>query len=266
MPHHPFESARSDGLHLQNAGPVCDIIDTGSPKGCRYALREPVDGQLSHNNTSLPAHLRRRSARGLLQGLAPYTTTWRGRVGLRATDAADLQPLFNARPLGYLGADVAASLVAPPALLPNGSLSQGGLTTIWLFGDTLLGRSLPLQGQRVAAGYFIHNSVALVPRSRRVQPEDVRFVWGGGQLLGPQAPRDEPCPRAVFRVPGAPVDECSDDAGAYVWVCGAYTCACGVKPGLSCFHRVSTTCLLRPIALPFPLPPPLQPTSGPSWA
>ncbi len=139
----------------------------------------------------------------------PQTTLWRERVEMTASEALDLQPLFDARPVGYGGADVAASFRAPP-LDGDGAKPH----TLWLLGDTFLGRVDTDKGQRLP-GYFVHNSVATVPvwrdPGREADPGQVAF-WHNVSAAG--------CPASLFRHPSelraGAENECHE-GGEYLW-------------------------------------------------
>jgi hypothetical protein len=134
-----------------------------------------------------------------------------GRVEVTANEALDLQPLFDARPLGYGGADVAASFRAPP-LDGDG----GAPHTLWLLGDTFLGRVEKGKGQRLP-GYFVHNSVGLLPvwrdPAREADPSKVAFWHNVSAITGG-------CPSSLFRHPSevaAGVEDECHEGGQYLW-------------------------------------------------
>lgn len=137
------------------------------------------------------------------------------RLEVTASEALDLQPLFDARPLGYGGADVAASFRAPP-LDGDG----GRPHTLWLLGDTFLGRADKERGQRLP-GYFVHNSIAAVPvwsdPGKEADPARVAF-WHNVSAAGG-------CPSSLFRHPselqqeggGGENDNECHEGGQYLW-------------------------------------------------
>lgn len=127
---------------------------------------------------------------------------------ITASEALDLQPLFDARPLGYGGADVAASFRAPPL---DGD--EGKPHTLWLLGDTFLGRVKKERGQRLP-GYFVHNSVSLLPvwsdPAKEADPAQVAFWHNVSAASG--------CPSSLFRHPSEleNENECHE-GGQYLW-------------------------------------------------
>jgi hypothetical protein len=134
----------------------------------------------------------------------PTVSQWRD-VRITARAAEDLQPLFDVRREGWLGADVATSFRLPPR--DEGEGGDGG-RYLWLFGDTLVGRSTPDKRRRGA--YFIHNSVAVLPAfdasGPHPAPDDVAFAWNvsaGG------------CPASIF-VRRHQDDECLHEE-EYLW-------------------------------------------------
>lgn len=140
----------------------------------------------------------------------PQMTRWKDRVEVTASEALDLQPLFDARPVGYGGADVATSFRAPP-LAGDG----GRPHTLWLLGDTFLGRVDVEKGRRLP-GYFVHNSVAVVPEwgtnaAEEADPAQVAF-WHNVSAAG--------CPSSLFRHPSEVArgeeNECHE-GGVYWW-------------------------------------------------
>lgn len=144
-------------------------------------------------------------------GAGVTTSQWRD-VTITASAAEDLQPLFDVRREGWLGADVATSFRLPPrprADAPEAEAEAAG-RYLWLFGDTLVGRASPTKRRRGA--YFIHNSVAVLPAhtngnaSLPPSPGDVAFAWNvseGG------------CPASVF-VRKHLDDECAHQE-EYLW-------------------------------------------------
>jgi len=110
-------------------------------------------------------------------------------ISFQASQATDLQPLFNARRKGWIGGDVATSFLFPPSPYEVNSTNE----YMWLFGDTLIGRTV--RGETRAPGaYFIHNSIAFVPEAQKdidtVDPSMVKFAWNTSTY--------ELCPRSIF--------------------------------------------------------------------
>ena len=140
---------------------------------------------------------------------AVTVSQWRG-VTITASAAEDLQPLFDVRREGWLGADVATSFRLPPR--QEGEPREDG-RYLWLFGDTLVGRASDTKRRRGA--YFIHNSVAVLPEhgggnassgGAPPSPDDVAFAWNVSQ---------GGCPASVF-VRKHLDDECAHEE-EYLW-------------------------------------------------
>ena len=84
---------------------------------------------------------------------------------------SQLQPMFDARPVGWLGADCSTSIAMEPS---NGECQR----VLWLFGDTLIG-NLTDNGKQRDWKYFIHNSVSIteVCGGKPPSPSEVPFYW-----------------------------------------------------------------------------------------
>jgi len=92
---------------------------------------------------------------------------------------------MDCRSSGYGGADVATSFLSPPFQTDGGKPHS-----LWLLGDTFLGKMTEAEpqeggregGRKRVPGYFVHNSVALVPvweaPGKEANPEEVVF-WHG---------------------------------------------------------------------------------------
>jgi hypothetical protein len=91
----------------------------------------------------------------------------RGR-SLTVSPAPELNSLFAARRLGFLGADVATSFRLPSV--------AGYGDYLWLFGDTFLGTSDGTARDR-ASMTLVHNSIAFTPAGHDLAPSDVAFYW-----------------------------------------------------------------------------------------
>lgn len=206
----------------------CTIVFIHNRKGCVFDGRAPLRAAGADGAIPNPAQDVGAGGRGWAAAAAaalgseqrqrppgqaygpPQTTRWRGRVEVTASEALDLQPLFDARPLGYGGADVAASFRAPP-LDGDG----GRPHTLWLLGDTFLGRVDTGKGRRLP-GYFVHNSVAVVPEwgdpSAEADPARVAFWHNVSAASG--------CPSSLFRHPSEVTkgeeNECHE-GGEYLW-------------------------------------------------
>ncbi len=145
---------------------------------------------------------------------AATVSQWRG-VKITGRAAEDLQPLFDVRREGWLGADVATSFRLPPRPQQPPGPGEGQPEPeaeagryLWLFGDTLVGRATPDKRRRGA--FFIHNSVALLPAFNASgpppAPDDVAFAWNVSQ---------GGCPASIF-VRRHQDDECLHEE-EYLW-------------------------------------------------
>lgn len=80
-----------------------------------------------------------------------------------AGPAADLQPAFMEQPQGWLGADIATSVLLPTQVSPTdkgGTNENITASYLWLFGDTLLGVMLPSGNRDIFA--MPRNSVGIL--------------------------------------------------------------------------------------------------------
>lgn len=180
----------------------------------------------------------------------PATVHYKDGVTISASEAADLQPLFDARKKGWLGADVATSFRFPPPpstpfadidpKRPPDASAPGARSqqSLWLFGDTFVGFSS--RTRRLPDAFFLHNTVATTPRfpaaspkgRRSLQPSDVSFHWNVSQ---------GGCPTSVF-VRTVQDNECTL-THSYLWPVSGLGVALPANNGTSTVSKLIVTAI-----------------------